>query len=68
MAGATGSTALFTKAGVVNSVGSIKVKATDEETALWPLSKQAYTLELIDPSGNSYRLLFGSLTVRGLDV
>jgi len=36
----------------------------DEETAVWSFRKAAYTVDLLEPSGDRIGLLFGTLTVR----
>lgn len=49
---------------VGTAVGYITIKLTDEETAAIDDKTYAYTLELEDPTGNLFRLLFGQLIVR----
>lgn len=60
---------VFTKAAAVDSVGTILVHVTDEETTLWAAGKYAWRLELGVPNGDITRLMYGSFDVRsGVDV
>lgn len=62
--GQTNNTPLFTKDAPVDSDGWIKHEATDEETALWPVGKLAWTLDLESPAGEVEGLFFGTFQVR----
>lgn len=44
-------------------VGTINLKVTDEETAIWPTAPLTYNLVHNEPDGDKYRLLTGDFTV-----